>query len=63
MATINYPITRLPNPRSLRCFFFGKSFERLVEQGDRAGIDLRRTAEGYGLTVTVGFYLAAKPTR
>ena len=36
--------------------------ERLVEQGDRAGIDLRRTAEGYGLTVTVGFYLAAKPT-
>jgi SAM-dependent methyltransferase len=35
--------------------------ERLVEQGDRAGIDLRRTAEGYGLTVTVGFYLAAKP--
>jgi SAM-dependent methyltransferase len=37
--------------------------ERLVEQGDRAGIDLRRTAEGYGLTVTVGFYLAAKPTR
>jgi SAM-dependent methyltransferase len=37
--------------------------ERLVEQGDRAGIDLRRTAEGYGLTVTVGFYLATKPTR
>jgi SAM-dependent methyltransferase len=37
--------------------------ERLVEQGDRAGIDLRCTAEGYGLTVTVGFYLAAKPTR
>ena len=38
-----------------------REVERLVEQGDRAGIDLRRTAEGYGLTVTVGFYLAAKP--
>ncbi len=37
--------------------------ERLVEQGDRAGIDLRRTAEGYGLAVTMGFYLAAKPNR
>jgi len=35
--------------------------ERLVEEGEGAGIDLRRTAEGYGLTVTVGFYLAAKP--
>lgn len=36
--------------------------ERLVEQGERAGIDLRSTSEGYGLTVTVGFYLAARPT-
>jgi len=35
--------------------------ERLVEQGERAGIDLRRTAAGYALTVTVGFYLAVKP--
>jgi SAM-dependent methyltransferase len=35
--------------------------ERLVEEGDRAGVDLRRTGESYRLTVTVGFYLAAKP--
>jgi len=36
--------------------------ERLVRQGERAGIELRRTAEGYGMTVTVGFYLAGKPS-
>jgi SAM-dependent methyltransferase len=36
--------------------------ERLVEQGERVGIDLRRTVEGYAMTVTVGFYLATKPT-
>jgi ubiquinone/menaquinone biosynthesis C-methylase UbiE len=36
--------------------------ERLVEQGESAGIDLRRTAAGYAMTVTVGSYLAVKPT-
>ena len=36
--------------------------ERLVDRGDRAGVDLRRTPAGYGMTVSVGFYLATKPT-
>jgi SAM-dependent methyltransferase len=36
--------------------------ERLVERGDRAGIDLRRTPTGYAMTVSVGLYLATKPT-
>lgn len=36
--------------------------ERLVEQGEGAGIDLRRTAEDYRMTITVGFFLAKKPT-
>jgi SAM-dependent methyltransferase len=35
--------------------------ERLVESGERAGIALRRTDEGYAMTVEVGWYLAVKP--
>ncbi len=35
--------------------------ERLSGKGERAGIDLRRTVEGYAMTVTVGLYLATKP--
>jgi SAM-dependent methyltransferase len=35
--------------------------ERLVARGERAGIDLRRSGDGYAMTVEVGWYLAVKP--
>jgi SAM-dependent methyltransferase len=36
--------------------------ERLLSRGERAGIDLRRSGEGYAMTVEVGWYLSVKPT-
>jgi SAM-dependent methyltransferase len=35
--------------------------ERLLTGGERAGINLRRSGEGYAMTVEVGWYLAVKP--
>lgn len=36
--------------------------ERLLSRGERAGIDLRRSEEGYAMTVEVGWYLSVKPS-
>ncbi len=35
--------------------------ERLVASGEAAGIALRRSGSGYGMTVEVGWYLAVEP--